>query len=130
MENFSTFPKNPNLEILNPYLEKDGTLKLTLYRTDGPDTYGAFIIRLSLTNNHNKLIKIFNLSNNDLKKYQIRNYYFNKVTFNNNSLVVPLGAKATISLPSPNGIKLKNGIYKVKVIEISGLQWSKTFTVN
>jgi len=122
--------KKPKLEIANPLLEKNGTLRLTLYRTDGPDTYGAFITKILLINKDNKLIKVFDLNNKDLGKDQIKNYYFNKVAPNNNSLVVPLGAKATITLLAQNGTKPENGIYKVEVIDISGLQWSKTFTVN
>ncbi len=122
--------KKPKIEILNPHLEKNGTLRLTLYRTDGPDTYGAFITKIAVINSANKLMEIFEPNKNNLEKRQINNYYFNKVIPNNYSLVVPLGAKATVSLQSQTGIKLENGIYKVEVIDVSGLKWLKTVTVN
>jgi hypothetical protein len=49
---------------------------------------------------------------------------------NNDSLVVPLGSKAKISFQPPASQDLKNGKYKVEIIDVSGLKWTKTVKVN
>ncbi|WP_414647644.1 TQO small subunit DoxA domain-containing protein [Desulfurella sp.] len=46
------------------------------------------------------------------------------------SLVVPLGAKATINIKPTGNISLKNGYYTLELTDVSGLKWSKKINLD
>ncbi|PMP87668.1 MAG: hypothetical protein C0173_08485 [Desulfurella sp.] len=60
----------------------------------------------------------------------MKNFYFNKIEPNKFSLVVPLGAKATINIKPTGNISLKNGYYTLELTDVSGLKWSKKINLD
>lgn len=50
-------------------------------------------------------------------------FKFAKVEPGQHSLVVPLGAKAKLNLKNETLLNLPEGIYTVKMIDISGASW-------
>src|SRR5665647_1136513 len=41
--------KTPHVVLSNPSVDPAGAVSLTMYRNDGPDTYGAFIVRVDVS---------------------------------------------------------------------------------
>lgn len=123
--------KKPKIEILNAQIKRNGTLNLTIYRTDGPDTYGAFVEEITVFDNKGNIIENIKPNIKNISKNDIKNYYFNKIEPNKFSLVVPLGAKATINInPQKNNQLLTPGNYTIELIDVSGLKWKKKITLN
>lgn len=122
--------KIPKIEVLNANLTKDGSINLTIYRTNGPDTYGAFVEEIAIFNDKGDLVEKIKPNSENISKNDIKNYYFNKVTPNKFSLVVPLGAKASINIKPKNNLSLSKGNYKIELIDVSGLKWSRETSLN
>ncbi|OSS43141.1 Terminal quinol oxidase, subunit, putative (doxD-like) [Desulfurella amilsii] len=122
--------KVPKVEILNAQIKKNGSLNLTIYRTNGPDTYGAFVEEIAILDNKGNVMENIKPNSQNISKNNIKNYYFNKIEPNKFSLVVPLGAKATININSQKDILLAPGNYTVELIDVSGLKWAKKITLN
>ncbi|SMO70493.1 thiosulfate dehydrogenase [quinone] large subunit [Saccharicrinis carchari] len=99
-------------------------ISFDVFRTEGVDVYGAWIIGMELNDGQNN--NVFNLSQDELaslKWMQVENYYVAKVKPGKHSLVVPLGAKAKISIQHPSVTKLPKGKYRLKITDISGASW-------
>ncbi len=122
--------KVPKIEILNAHAKQNGDLSFTIYRTNGPDTYGAFIETITLLDNNGNIIEKIKPNNKDIAKNDIKNYYFNKVQPNKFSLVVPLGAKATINIKTNKDLSLSKGNYTLDLVDVSGAKWSKKIIIN
>ncbi|QSS96924.1 TQO small subunit DoxD [Psychroflexus sp. ALD_RP9] len=114
----------PKIEINNAHI-KGNTLNFELYRTEGVDVYGAWIINLKLKDTSNKTR--FKLTAEDLAsldKSRIENFYIAKIKPGQHSLIVPLGAKANLSLVNENIAQLATGQYQLEITDISGASWS------
>jgi uncharacterized membrane protein YphA (DoxX/SURF4 family) len=122
--------KLPKIEILNAKIKTNGSLNLTIYRTNGPDTYGAFVEEIAVLDNKGNVVENIKPNIKNITKNDIKNYYFNKITPNEFSLVVPLGAKATININPQKDISLTSGNYTVELTDVSGLKWTKKITLN
>ncbi len=122
--------KVPKIEILSANLYDNGELKMLIYRVDGPDTYGAFVRQIIVSNDSGNIVETINPNEANVDRSKIKNFYFNKIVPNKYSLVVPLGAKAEVDLLPNQNIKLEKGQYKVELIDISGLKWTKDVNVN
>ena len=112
---------NPKVEISN-VRQIGSKLHFQLFRVEGADVYGSFVIGLEIWNEHNEIVKYISqreLAN--LPPENIENYYVAKIKPGKHSLVLPLGAKADISLDI-EGITLKKN-YILKIIDISGIEW-------
>lgn len=117
----------PKIEISEGKLENE-TLKFDVYRTEGVDVYGAWIIAIEIMNEKNELVH--RIGQNQLPSFNpenISNHYVAKVVPGAHSLVIPLGAKATLSINSPEFIQLKNKPFAVKITDISGANWTQQF---
>jgi len=102
---------------------QDSILNLQLYRVEGADVYGSFLIRIDILNNENKIVKSFDQNYlSTLNKEKIHNYYIAKIHPGKHSLVLPLGAKADIMLDIFD-LKIKEG-YQVQLTDISGITWN------
>ena len=113
----------PKLEITASKLEMK-TLSFDIYRTEGVDVYGSWVIGIELFDEQN--IKVLAYSQNDLAsltKSNIDNYYVAKVKPGKHSLIVPLGAKAKMKLNHPIIENLQSGKYTIKITDISGAFW-------
>lgn len=114
----------PKLEISNISLT-NSELSFELYRTEGADVYGSFLIGIELTDKHGDVLKSWN--NTELSKFQlsdIRNHYVAKVKPGKHALIIPLGAKADLTLDVVDipdaGAKIKT----LKLVDVSGIEWS------
>jgi uncharacterized membrane protein YphA (DoxX/SURF4 family) len=117
--------KQPHITLSQPNLASDGTLDLTLYRDGGPDTYGAFIVEIIVKDSTGKAIETFDASQlASLSASAIENHYLVKVTPGANSLVVPLGAQASIHIQPASPAQLPSGKYQIVVEDVSGMSWS------
>src|SRR5690606_14220863 len=115
----------PTIEISNINL-KNNQLQFEVYRTEGADVYGSFLLGIQLIAQNGQIVldnKGADLANFPTSK--IHNHYVAKVKPGTHSLVIPLGAKADLTLDL-NQLDLKSdGPLLLKLIDISGLEWKK-----
>lgn len=113
----------PKLEITAGKI--DGSiLSFDVYRTEGVDVYGSWVIRIELFDHKNNAILAYN--QDDLAKLNdesISNNYVAKIRPGKHSLIIPLGAKANLSLENKTLSSLSKGIYILKITDISGAYW-------
>ncbi|ASK30087.1 quinol oxidase [Chryseobacterium sp. T16E-39] len=113
----------PKVEISNLSLT-DTHIQFEVYRTEGADVYGSFLIGIHILDNKGHLLK--ELDHIELSKFQpenIKNHYVAKVKAGKHSLIIPLGAKADLKLNIKDIPDLKNKIHSIKLIDISGIEW-------
>ena len=63
------YSKSPKVEILEANIN-NGFLNFEIYRTNGPDTYGAFVIDIKLINNKGEAVWSFDFAKNGLDNIQ------------------------------------------------------------
>ncbi|MFD1552896.1 quinol oxidase [Putridiphycobacter roseus] len=113
----------PKIELTAAKMEAN-TLSFDLYRTEGVDVYGAWIINIELSDPKGQAV--LNYTPEALAAIDpanIENYYVAKVKPGKHSLIAPLGAKANIRLNSPKLNELSSGTYTLKLTDISGAFW-------
>ena len=113
----------PKLEITAGKIE-NATVSFDVYRTEGVDVYGSWVIGIDLIDNQNNTILEY--SQEDLailKEENISNYYVAKIRPGKHSLIVPLGAKAKLNLDDDVLSGLSKGTYTLKITDISGAFW-------
>ena len=79
----------------------DGELKFEVYRPDGPDSYGAFIVKIELIDGSNQPLWHCDFleagqSGKKISGFKIDDLSISKVTTENYSMYIPLGALSTI----------------------------------
>lgn len=117
----------PKIEISDVNF-KDDVLDFTIYRTEGVDVYGSFLIGISILDKNETVI--LEHKHDTLAQFpsaQIQNHYITHVKPGKHSLVVPLGAKATIRLSNEALRNLPNGVYTIVLTDISGTTWTSDF---
>lgn len=116
----------PKLEITEGKIE-NSTLSFDVFRTEGVDVYGAWIISIELLdNNNNTIIEYTQKDLAALNSKNISNYYVAKIKPGKHSLIIPLGAKARLNLDKTILSKIAKGIYTLKITDISGVYWEHT----
>tara|TARA_R110002049_G_scaffold252877_2_gene428189 strand:- start:1876 stop:2892 length:1017 start_codon:yes stop_codon:yes gene_type:complete len=113
----------PKLEITEGLITNN-QLSFDVYRTEGVDVYGSWVIGIELFDNNNTTI--IEYTQEDLaiiNTENISNYYVAKIKPGKHSLIVPLGAKAKLNLENETFSSLSNGIYTLKITDISGAYW-------
>jgi uncharacterized membrane protein YphA (DoxX/SURF4 family) len=117
--------KEPHIALSEPVLNRDGSLQLTLFRDGGPDTYGAFIVAVSVKDNSGQVMQTFDAQQlAGLPAEAIENRYPVKAQPGAHSLEVPLGSLARIQFRPQNVTKLSPGDYSVEVTDVCGLHWT------
>jgi uncharacterized membrane protein YphA (DoxX/SURF4 family) len=114
----------PKLEISQLKVDQK-ELSFQVYRVEGADVYGSFLIGISLQDATGK--KLLDYQGSDLAKLPlsfIHNNYVAKVKPGAHSLIIPLGAKATIQIPLDTLPKTQKGSYTLTLTDISGLSWT------
>lgn len=115
----------PKVEISN--ISYDGAeLGFRLFRTEGADVYGSFLIGIEILNESGEVVK--SLNQKDLARFplaRIKNHHVAKIKPGKHSLVLPLGAKADLTI-AIEGLILKKG-YVLKLTDISGAEWRSGF---
>ena len=123
--------KHPHIIVSNPVLKTNGNLTLTLYRNSGPDTYGAFIVKVAVKDAKGETVEDFNAKYlSKIDKQSIKNFYLEKVHSGKYCLVIPLSARATVSLKSDSILALHPGKYTVYVMAASGKTWHAGCSIN
>lgn len=113
----------PKIEISNIRMN-DSELTFEIYRTEGADVYGSFLIGIQILNQKNEVVKSWSIEElSKFDKEKIKNHYVTKVKTGKHSLLIPLGAKADLTLDI-NDIKADTKS-RLKLIDISGLEWEK-----
>lgn len=113
----------PKLEITDGEITGN-TLKFDVYRTEGVDVYGSWVIGIELMDKENNTVVHYSQADlAALTEDNISNYYVAKVKPRKHSLVIPLGAKARMNLPIPSLEGLYKGSYTLKITDISGAFW-------
>ncbi len=101
----------------------ESQLQFQVFRTEGADVYGSFLIGIEIRDKNNLPLKTIGQS--ELSRFpmeKIRNYYVARVRPGKHSLILPLGAKARITLDLED-IKMMPG-YIIRLVDISGLEWT------
>ncbi|PIF46739.1 thiosulfate dehydrogenase [quinone] large subunit [Chryseobacterium sp. 52] len=113
----------PKIEISNISLT-DSDLTFEVYRTEGADVYGSFLIGIHLLDKNGTILKALDLTElSKFPKENIKNHYVAKVKPGKHSLVIPLGAKADLTIKL-DGILLKEEVHTIKLVDISGTEWT------
>lgn len=119
----------PKIEISDASV-RNGVLSFTVYRVEGVDVYGSFLIGMSVVDENGKTV--WNRMGEELARFpvqDIRNQYVAKTKPGAHSLVIPLGSKAVLSIREEVFNGLKKGNYKLILTDISGLTWEKTIRI-
>ena len=98
-------------------------LTFQLFRVEGADVYGSFLIGIQIIDANNNVIR--SIGQNELAQFptdKISNYYVAKIKPGKHSLILPLGAKADITIDIA-GMPIEKHSY-LKLIDISGIEWT------
>jgi len=113
----------PKLEITEGKITNN-ILSFDVFRTEGVDVYGSWVIAIELFDNKNNMILEYTQEDLvTLKNESISNYYVAKIKQGKHSLIVPLGAKAKLNLDNEALPSLSKGTYTLKITDISGAYW-------
>lgn len=115
----------PHVSISNLNIQQD-TLSFTVFRDEGADVYGSFLIGIKLMDEAGNTV--FEQTQTDLSQLtaaQIDNDYVARVKPGKHSLVLPLGARATLHFQDAVFRHLK-GSYTLELLDISGAKWEKS----
>ncbi len=114
----------PKVELADLSLHT-GELSFEVYRVEGVDVYGSFLIGIRLEDEQGKAV--LELDGTDLSKLPlsaIDNAYVARVKPGAHSLIIPLGARATLTLSNEQLQSLPAGNYRLVLTDISGAQWT------
>ena len=111
----------PKVEISKAKVE-NSQLHFQLYRTEGADVYGSFLIGIEILDHEKNVINTitqYELAN--FPTENIKNHYVAKIKPGKYSLILPLGAKADLMI-NLNDLLVEKG-YSLRLIDISGAEW-------
>lgn len=120
----------PELKISNAKIQED-ILTFKVYRIEGADVYGSFLIGITLKDENGKTI--LQKNGEELARFpltRIKNDYVAKVAPGKHSLIIPLGSKATLTIRSDVFMDLPKGDYELILTDISGITWKEKITIN
>ena len=120
----------PELKISNAKIQED-ILTFKVYRIEGADVYGSFLIGITLKDENGKTI--LQKNGEELARFpltRIKNDYVAKVAPGKHSLIIPLGSKATLTMRSDVFMDLPKSDYELILTDISGITWKEKITVN
>jgi uncharacterized membrane protein YphA (DoxX/SURF4 family) len=113
-------------------LNPNGSITMTLYVDGGTPALPSNIIRIELINEQNQIVTEWNadklrlISNNNIHN----DYAYNQVHTGQYGLVAPLSAKANITLPVENKLKLLGKKYQLTVFTINGDRFQTSLNVS
>lgn len=103
----------------------NGQLAFTVNRVEGADVYGSFLIGIELRDAAGKTV--LSRDGEALARFpeaDIANVYVTRVMPGKHSLVIPLGAKARLTLRDDVLQTLPPGRYELVLTDVSGQAWS------
>ncbi|WP_276699014.1 TQO small subunit DoxD [Chryseobacterium sp.] len=113
----------PKVEISNITINPS-QVKFEVYRTEGVDVYGSFLIGIDLLDEKGEVIQSMN--GTELSKFpkeKIHNHYVAKVKPGKHSLIIPLGSKADVTIDLKDNSSQAEKISSIKLTDISGAEW-------
>ncbi len=113
----------PKIEISNASIQNN-QLKFEIYRVEGADVYGSFLIGIQLLDESGTIV--LEKKGDDLARYpltHIENHYVAKIKPGAHSLIIPLGAKADLTIDLQDVTGINDSSYTLKLIDISGAEW-------
>ena len=112
----------PKVEISNIHYN-NSQLTFELFRVEGADVYGSFLIGIQLLDANGNVVKSIDQKGlSSFPESRISNHYVAKIKPGVHSMILPLGAKADLTIDL-DGISL-NENYTIKLIDISGAEWT------
>ena len=111
----------PKLELTDAF-HVDDRIEFQLYRVEGVDVYGSFLIGMDVLNAKGEVV--YSLNGADLAKFDqddIENKYVTKVKPGAHSLEIPLGAKARVTLQDK--VFSEYSGLKLVLTDVSGAVW-------
>lgn len=113
----------PKIEISDASIQ-DGKLSFTVYRVEGADVYGSFLIGITLKDkNGNVVVDKDAEALSHFPVSDIQNKYIAKVAPGKHSLVIPLGSKANLTISDNSIAGLPKGQYELLLTDVSGITW-------
>lgn len=112
----------PRLEITNAQLGE--VLTFEVMRTEGADVYGSFLIGIQVLEGDTVIAEWDQNRLSALEPKAIRNYYVARIKPGAHSLVLPLGARAKITLEIAERLRQTRNPLTIKLIDISGAFWT------
>lgn len=113
----------PKVEISDASMTAE-ELTFTVFRVEGADVYGSFLIGITLQDTESNIV--LDYDGEALSQFpsdKIKNAYVAKVKPGKHSMIIPLGAKAEIKIPSTDAHIFEKGKYKLILTDISGTTW-------
>ena len=98
-----------------------------MFRVEGADVYGSFLIGITLSDSEGRAI--LEMDGKELAAFpeaNIHNVYVTKVKPGKHSLILPLGGKAELTIRAEALHNLPTGDYQLTLTDISGLTWTET----
>lgn len=112
----------PKLEVMQAAWTNKN-LYFNVYRVEGADVYGSFLIGVQLETASGEIIQKWDgTALSKVEDQAIDNAYVAKVKAGKHSMVIPLGAKARLTLPTEE-LKPTEKVV-LRLIDISGLEWT------
>lgn len=126
-----TNAKHHHLALTKPALSSSGDLMLSAYVDAGPDTQGAYVIQVSIVDEHGHAVETWDGKTlSELAKTGFANEYkYSVFKPTQYGFVGVVGARATISLPHQGTLKLAPGAYQAIFQGIDGKQWKTQVVV-
>lgn len=113
----------PKLELTDVSLNNK-ELKFQVYRVEGVDVYGSFLIGIQLETESGEVLQKWDgEALSKLPTSTIENIYVAAIKPGKHSLVIPLGAKAIMRLPVD--IETRETLV-LRMIDVSGIEWTAT----
>ncbi len=115
----------PKLEI-SQLTKQTNTLSFELFRVEGVDVYGSFLIKMEALDKKNQVLE--EIKYEEFKKanvLEIDNYYISKVRPKSHALVIPLGSKAGITWPLQSDVI--QVVDKIRLTDVSGITWELNY---
>src|SRR5690606_6864039 len=114
----------PKIEISDARIQ-NGKLSFEVFRVEGADVYGSFLIGISLKDGEGKTVMALDAEDlASFPKEQIANTYVAKVKPGAHSMVIPLGAKAVLTIDASKLVTLPQENYQLTLTDVSGTEWT------
>lgn len=118
----------PHVTITNAKIDQK-TLSFTVFRDEGADVYGSFLIGIKLRNAANEVVFEQNqVQLSQLSNAQISNDYVAKVKTGKHSLILPLGARGNLTFEE-NIFQNMSGTFTLELLDISGAMWTEKIKI-
>lgn len=120
----------PQIEITDARIAGD-SLQFQVFRTEGADVYGSFLIGVSVRDDTtgDTVVQLDGTQLSRLPEAAIANHYVAKVKPGAHSLVVPLGAKAQLTIPTETTRWDATHPYTLVLTDISGATWEQAVSI-